>query len=71
MRYNPLAAARIINSCVVLHNFLIANGMPGDEFDVQIDEPDDDDIGNNVQNDYVAQGRQVRDLIIRYFNEYF
>lgn len=68
MRYHPLAAARIINSCAVLHNFLIDRGMPGQEFDVEIEEPEDD-LGNIGPNEYVEQGRQVRDSIVRYFNE--
>lgn len=67
MRYHPLAAARIINSCAVLHNFLMDNGMFGEEFDEVIEDDEDDDwyIGPN---NYLQQGRHVRDSIIHHFD---
>lgn len=67
MRYHPLAVAKIINSCAVLHNFLTLNGLAGEEFDEEIIE--DEHFGDMVDGAYLRHGRIVRDSVVRYFTE--
>lgn len=69
LHYAPETAAKIINSCVILHNLCIHNNVP-----LLLEEPyvaeENDDAVVNALNDmnfdnYLTRGRQLRNLIIR------
>lgn len=62
LRYKPERAAKIILSCVVLHNYLINRGFQSDDIDyVQIE--DNDNTRHNIRQNgaYLNIARNVRD----------
>lgn len=71
LHYAPTTAAKIINSCVVLHNLCLDNNVP-----MPIDEPyipEDNnnfnlvlnEVRNEINDNYLARGRHLRNLIVR------
>ena len=64
--YDPVTAGHIINSCIILHNIMILNGLDStEEDDIEYDEEleDADDNSNNLR-----EGIEARNQLV---NEYF
>lgn len=63
--YNHEKAAKIITSCVVLHNYL---NLRGEEIDDSLDGVDDEIIDERVQNrvstNFTLEGRRIREELI-------
>lgn len=68
LRYSPLMAGYIIYSCSVLHNFVIDNGFPVDQFEPVFDaDVENFNVDLYIHYDELERGRQIRDAIAQRF----
>lgn len=69
LHYGPAEAARIINTCAILHNFCkqLGDDLHPDEYvneNIDANEQGDDDNNNNIPPNWLQEGRITRERIL-------